>query len=105
VNSSSKPADKGHIVMLYATGEGQTTPGGVDGRPANGIYPQPLGPVTAQVNGKDAEVLYYGAAPGLVAGVMQVNVRVPADAPSGNVSVVIKTGADSSQSGATISVR
>jgi uncharacterized protein (TIGR03437 family) len=105
VNGSSKPADKGHIVMLFATGEGQTAPGGVDGKPAADTYPKPLAAVTAQVNGKDAEVQYYGAAPGLVAGVMQVNVRVPIDAPSGNVPVVIKTGADSSQSGATIAVR
>jgi uncharacterized protein (TIGR03437 family) len=105
VNGSSKPAAKGSIVMLFATGEGQTTPGGMDGKPAADVYPKPALPVTVQINGKDAEVLYYGAAPGLVAGVMQVNARIPADAPAGNVPVSIKVGSDSSQSGATIAVR
>jgi uncharacterized protein (TIGR03437 family) len=61
--------------------------------------------VTAQVGGRDAEVLYAGAAPDLVAGVMQINVRIPADAPLGNVPVVIKVGTETSQSGATLTIR
>jgi uncharacterized protein (TIGR03437 family) len=69
------------------------------------VYPQPKLPVTAQIGGKTAEVLYAGAAPNLVAGVLQVNVRVPADAPVGNVPVVISVGNEPSVSGVTISVR
>ena len=40
VNSSKSPAARGSIVSIYATGEGQTQPGGVDGRiAAGGILP------------------------------------------------------------------
>jgi len=52
-----------------------------------------------------AEVVYAGAAPGLVAGVMQVNVRIPLNAPSGNVAIVLQVGDAFSQPGTTIAIR
>jgi len=42
---------------------------------ANAVYPQPKLPVTATIAGIDATVLYGGAAPTLVAGVLQVMLR------------------------------
>jgi uncharacterized protein (TIGR03437 family) len=36
--------------------------------------------------------------------VIQVNARIPADAPVGNVPVIIKAGSDASQTGATLTV-
>jgi uncharacterized protein (TIGR03437 family) len=106
LNGASRPAARGSIVMLFGTGEGPTTPSGSDGKLAVGVYPKPAANVTAQVGGRDAEVLYAGAAPDLVAGVIQINVRIPADAPLGNVPVVIKVGSrTSSQSGATLTIR
>jgi uncharacterized protein (TIGR03437 family) len=45
------------------------------------------------IGGQPAEVLYAGAAPGLVSGVMQLNVRVPPNAATGGaVPVVIQVG-------------
>ena len=106
VNSSAKPADKGSIVVIYATGEGQTSPTGMDGQLANGpFYPKPLQKVTVNIGGIPAEVLYAGAAPALVAGVMQLNVRIPANAPSGDVPVDIVVGTVHSQPGVTVAVR
>jgi uncharacterized protein (TIGR03437 family) len=106
VNSSAKPAAKGSIVVIYATGEGQTSPAGMDGQLANGPrYPNPLLPVQVNIGGIAAEVLYSGAAPTLVAGVMQLNVRIPADAPSGDVPVEVIVGTAHSQPGVTISVK
>ena len=78
VNSAATPAKIGEYISLYATGEGQTTPAGVDGKPASAPYPHPNLPVTVTVGGQDAPVKYAGGAPGLVAGVMQVNVQIPA---------------------------
>ena len=50
-------------------------------------------PVTATIGGIPATVQYYGSAPGIVYGVMQVNITVPANAPSGgNVPVQITVG-------------
>src|SRR4051794_2358906 len=67
VNSIANPAARGSIVAIFATGEGQTDPGGIDGQLANGAtLPKPKLPVQVWVNGKAAEVQYSGAAPGQV---------------------------------------
>ena len=63
--------------------------------------PQPLAKVTASLGGVNAEVLYAGAAPGLIAGVMQVNLVVPGGL-SGAVSVVLTVGGVASQGGVTV---
>ncbi|MBS1877821.1 MAG: putative Ig domain-containing protein [Acidobacteria bacterium] len=102
-NTPTSGAAPGSIVVLYATGEGQTSPGGSDGLLAASVYPKPLLPVTVTIGGVTAEVLYAGAAPTYSAGLMQVNVRVPGSAPRGaSVPVVLTVGAASSQSGVTI---
>jgi uncharacterized protein (TIGR03437 family) len=106
VNTAANPAEKGSIVVLYATGEGVTTPGGVDGQIANAVYPKPVAPVSVSIGGMPAEVLYAGAAPGLVAGVMQVNVRVPEGlAGTGAVPVQVTVGGAVSRTGVTLAVK
>jgi len=105
VNSSAAPADKGSVVSIFATGEGQTSPGGIDGLLATAVYPKPLQQVQVLINGKTAEVLYGGAAPGQVAGFFQVNVRIPVDTPSGDVPVQIQVGDAMSQPGITVAVK
>jgi uncharacterized protein (TIGR03437 family) len=79
INGPNSPAHFGSVVSLYLTGEGQTTPAGVDGKPATVPLPQPLAQVIAFVNGQPAIVTYAGGAPGLVAGLMQLNVQIPAN--------------------------
>lgn len=106
VNSTATPAARGSIVSIYATGEGQTNPAGIDGAFAIGAsLPKPKLPVTVTIGGKPAEVLYAGAAPGQVAGLMQVNARVPADADAGEQPVVVQVGSAASQPGITIVVK
>ena len=105
INSSRNPAGRGSIVILYATGEGQTDPAGVDGQLATAGLPQPRLPVSVTIGGIAAEVLYAGAAPGFVAGSMQINARIPANAPTGaSVSVQISIGNAASLAGVTLSV-
>jgi uncharacterized protein (TIGR03437 family) len=104
-NSTGTPAPKESIVVFYASGAGQTDPAGVDGRPANEVFPKPLLPVTVRIGGRPADVLYYGAAPGFVAGVLQLNVRIPADSPSGSVPLELAVGSITTQSGVTIAVQ
>ena len=82
-NGPGEPAAAGAVVTFYATGEGATTPAGVNGLPAQGVLPRPELPVRVWIGGVEAPVEYAGGAPGFVAGLMQVNVRVPADAPVG----------------------
>lgn len=92
-------------MVLFGTGEGQTNPPGVDGKLAAGVFPKPTQTVSVLIGGQQAEILYAGAAPGLVAGVLQVNARIPAAAASGNIPVVVSVGNSSSQPDLTVAVR
>ena len=85
------------------TGEGQTNPGGVDGLVIPAVasaLKHPILPVSVTIGGIDAPVLYSGSAPGLISGVMQVNVTIPLAAPVGTQPVVVTVGTAKSQSGA-----
>jgi len=104
-NSASNRAEKGSIVVLFATGEGQTVPPGVDGKLALTPLPRPLGEISAVVDGLPAEVLYAGAAPGLVAGVLQVNVRIPASVRSGAAIPIFVIGQVTASEPVTIAIR
>jgi uncharacterized protein (TIGR03437 family) len=94
----------GDVITLYLTGEGQTTPAGVNGKVTGSDLPKPNLPVTATVGGVDAEVVYAGEAPGLVSGVMQLNLRVPVSR-AGNLPVLVSVGGVQSQAGVTVSIR
>ena len=107
LNGPANPAAKGSVVVFYATGGGQTDPPGVDGEITKDVLARPRLPVAVWIQGQEAEVLYAGAAPGIVSGVMQVNVKLPMDIPSGNsVPVTMKVGNwPPSQEGVTMAVR
>ena len=104
-NSPANPAPKGSVIVFFETGEGQTNPAGVDGLIAVGVLPKPVLPVSLKIGGVAAVIQYSGAAPGLVAGIMQVNAVVPAGITSGAVPVVLTVGNASSQPGLTVSVK
>lgn len=104
-NSAAIPIEKGRIVMLFGTGEGQTNPGGTDGLVASQVFPRPVLPVSVTIGGRTANVLYAGAAPGLVAGMFQMNVEVPRDTESGDAEVIVTVGTARSPGGVTIAVR
>jgi uncharacterized protein (TIGR03437 family) len=103
-NKASTPAAAGSIISLLVTGEGQTSPAGVDGKLAGSPAPTPLAPVIVSIGGIPASLKYAGGAPGAIAGLMQVNAVIP-DGLSGNVPVVISVGGVSSQPGVTIAVK
>jgi uncharacterized protein (TIGR03437 family) len=106
VNSPSNVAAAGSIVFFYATGEGQTNPGGIDGRPNGDPVPMPVAqPVTATVGGANAEVVYAGGVAGLVAGVLQVNVRLPSGTPPGvAVPIVLTIAGRTTQADVTLAI-
>ena len=105
VNSPSNPAARGSFVAMFAAGGGQTTTPGLDGSIYTSAGSNPQLPVGVQVGGIDAEVSYAGAAPGFVQGALQVNFRIPANAPTGDVPVILTVGNSASQSGLTVSIR
>lgn len=106
-NSASNPADRGSVVVIYATGTGVTKPVSLDGVLISAANPPVLAqPVTIAIGGLDAEVIYQGAAPGLVAGVSQINVRVPADVTPGSaVPVTMTVGTVHSANAVTMAVK
>jgi uncharacterized protein (TIGR03437 family) len=53
-----------------------------------------------------AQVLYAGQAPGIVSGVAQVNIVIPANAPTGSaVPIAITSGGVSSQPDVTLAIK
>jgi trimeric autotransporter adhesin len=106
LNTPGTPAKVGDVIVLFATGEGQTTAGGVDGKPATVPLPKPNLPVSVTIGGQPAQLQYFGGAPGEIAGLMQINAVVPNGIQTGNaVPVMLKVGDASSQPGVTIAVR
>lgn len=79
-NTPSNPARPGSIVVLFATGAGPLDPVPEDGMLVQGTLPRTL-PASAYVGSCPAEVLYSGSAPGLIAGAIQFNLRIPDRAP------------------------
>ena len=105
VNGPGNPAGRGSVVVIFATGEGQTTPLGVDGRIAGEVLPRPLAPVVVGIGGEGAPMLYLGGAPGLTAGVLQINARIAANARTGpETDLLLFVGEGRTQQGVTIAV-
>jgi len=106
LNGSQNPAAAGSMIILYATGGGVASPAVPDGSVVTSDQlPQPVLKVTAMIGGQPATVLYAGGAPGIVAGVLQVNLRVPDGAAAGSAPVTLMIGGQSSQTGVTVAIR
>jgi len=69
------------------------------------VTPAPLLAVGVTINGQPALYVYAGEAPGLVAGMMQLNVQIPPNAQSGDLPILVSIGGNTSQSNVTVSVR
>ena len=105
-NGAANPAPRGQYVFIYGTGEGVTTPPGVDGRISATPLPQVNLTCTATIGGETATVSYCGEAPGSTAGLVQVNALVPDSiTPGAAVPVSIAIGGVASQPGVTLAVR
>lgn len=106
VNGTSNPAAIGSVIQIFATGEGQVVPAVLTGSVTPGAppYPVPVAtPITVTIGGQTAQIEYAGEAPALVAGVLQVNVVIPAGTAAGNQPVVLTIGTNSN-SGQNITV-
>ena len=103
LNSESNPAMRGEVVVFFATGEGQTTPPGVDGLLAPEVLsqlPRPELQVTVTMGRRDAPVVFAGSAPNF-AGLLQVNARVPLDFGR-DTDLVLEVGGARSQANVSL---
>ncbi len=108
INGASSPAAPGSIIVVYATGEGVLSPAVATGSVTSATgtsFPLPVAAVSATVGGAPATVLYAGSAPGLIAGLLQVNLRLPATVASGAQPVVLTIGGVSSRAGVTAAIQ
>lgn len=60
--------------------------------------------MNVSIGGVDAQVEYAAGAPGLVAGVMQINVRVPLSVHGGELPVLVTVGSAVSRPNVTVAV-
>jgi uncharacterized protein (TIGR03437 family) len=95
LNSASNPAPRGSIIAIYTTGTGALSPQIPDGSlgPSTPPFPAPVLNISAQIGQSTAQVVFAGQAPALIAGLTQVNVQIPPDAPMGpSVPITIEAG-------------
>jgi uncharacterized protein (TIGR03437 family) len=102
----TQPATRGSYVLLYATGEGQTSPPSVDGRIATSILPAPVLSCSVSIGGIAVTPASCGATPNSTAGELQVKAQVPTGVtPGNNVPVQVTIGSVTSPAGVTIAVQ
>jgi len=106
VNSAAAPAGMGSVVMIYATGGGAMSSTVLDGSIAQAPFATLSQNVVVRIGGVAAQVLYQGAAPGIVQGVLQINAVVPDGiAPGDTVPIELTIGGVTSPAGVTLAVR
>ncbi len=110
--SGFAPARPGTIISVYGTGGGQTSPLSATGsvtplpRSSSGPFFNLQGPVTATIGGQPATVTFAGAAPGLVNGVFQINILIPATASGDKLALTVSiNGVQTPPVGTTIAVQ
>jgi uncharacterized protein (TIGR03437 family) len=95
VNGPNNPAARGTYISIYATGEGQTSPGGIDGfLPTAATLSRPNAAVAVSIGQINAAVLYAGTAS--FDGFFQVNAVIPQSLSPGSVPITLTVGAAAS---------
>jgi uncharacterized protein (TIGR03437 family) len=90
INSAGHPAPQGSVMTFYMTGLGLTSPLSQDGSVNALPLPAPVAQVLAFIGSDQVQPEFAGAAPGAVAGIVQVNVQAPVDSyPSNPVTARI----------------
>jgi len=105
VNNSANPAARGAAIQIFATGGGQTSPPSATGS-ITPSAPMLALPATVSIGGVNAALIYAGAAPQEIAGMIQVNAVVPQSvAPGATVPLSITIGDATSPSGVTVAIK
>ena len=106
MNSLANPARPGSVVTVYGTGFGVLQSTVSDGQPVTAAN-SAAATITATVAGLPATVLYAGAAPGLIAGMDEVDLRLPAGVVHNSSAPVVVTinGSSSVSNVVTIAIQ
>ena len=87
---AAHPAKQGEVLVVYLSGMGPTKPSVKSGDPAPSSEPlaRVTNTATVTVEGQPAEVQFAGLTPGFV-GLYQVNFKVPSNAGTGDLTLVV----------------
>jgi uncharacterized protein (TIGR03437 family) len=106
LNSAKNPAAKGSTIVLYMTGGGHLNPAGVNGKIVSGTPPVTAVTPAVTIKGVDCTPDYSGAVSGSVQGLVQINVKIPADMTAvAAIPLTVSFGGNASQRGVTIAVK
>jgi uncharacterized protein (TIGR03437 family) len=95
VNGPNNPAARGDYISIYATGEGQTTPPGIDGYVATATtLSTPNAKVSVSIGQTTADVIYAGTAS--FDGFFQIDAYIPTSLNPGSVPVAVTVGSATS---------
>jgi uncharacterized protein (TIGR03437 family) len=94
INSAKNAAARGSTILIYATGMGDLAIPVADGVVASAAAALADNTVRVDIAGQPAVVSYAGAAPGAVAGLVQINAIIPPTVSTGAaVSLTVSVGA------------
>jgi uncharacterized protein (TIGR03437 family) len=97
INSAKNPAARGGAITIYGTGQGAVSPAVDDGAAAGAAVSNSTSMPNVFLGGRQMPVQFSGLAPGF-AGLWQINVPIPADAPSGTeMDLTVALGAVSNR--------
>jgi uncharacterized protein (TIGR03437 family) len=106
---SGRPAKPGEYVSLFGSGFGPTEPvfqaGELVGRTTIAWLRDPITVTIGGLTVPSSDIQFAGATPGSISGLYQINVRIPATAPDGDVPVSVTMGGITSPAGSTIPVK
>lgn len=104
--SQTTPSAPDTVLTVYATGGGQSNPPSVTGSVTGfGTLYRIPGTVTASIGGAPAVVEFIGEAPGIVTGVLQLNLRVPRGVTGNNLGISFTINGVTSPAGPTVAVQ
>jgi uncharacterized protein (TIGR03437 family) len=96
-------AAAGDLLVLYVTGLGAVTPSGIDGTNSLDTLRSTVVTPVVMIGGVRAQVLFSGLSPQFT-GVNQINIIVPAGAPSGTVPLQIQAGSITTSNRVTVAI-
>jgi uncharacterized protein (TIGR03437 family) len=113
INSPKNQAAKGSVIAVYITGGGLTDPAATDGSILTGAPPTPKQPIAVLFDDpaeegtiSPAEIVFAGGVAQSVAGLLQVNVRIPPWLrPGDGVRIYLQAGSATAEIGVTVAVR
>jgi uncharacterized protein (TIGR03437 family) len=92
LNSQTNPAARGANVMLFATGEGLTSPADSDGIVEQDNSRVPVAMPTITIGGVNAPVVSDTSFTKDVSGVLDITATIPASIPTGVANVILSAG-------------